>query len=208
MFARVQRQSLDEAEFDQAITRLQQYQAGLGSSPGDTRQRERAKRMEQILQMRKELGESQRKNRVSDAANETARSSMQIQLAQYERQRIYTIIGRLIPSTVYDGDRLPLLYRVQSPEPGTARTLGYLQPSKELDLTGKLGQIVGMVGETKFDDTLKATLIIARRVDVVSLAPLQALPINTSTPANPTGQNSAEPATRGPVPKPVPDETK
>jgi len=208
MFARVQRQPLDEAEFDQAITRLQQYQAGLSGSPGDSRQRERAKRMEQILQMRKELGESQRKNRESDAAIRAARSGMAIQLAQYERQRIYTIIGRLIPSTVYDGDRLPLLYRVQSPEPGTARTLGYLQPSKELDLTGKLGQIVGMVGETKFDETLKATLITARRVDVVSLAPLQALPANTAIPAPPGGQNPAQPAPQFPVPAPVPDDTK
>jgi hypothetical protein len=126
--------------------------------------------------MRMEIRDTQRKNRDADAAIKASRAGMRTVIEQYEKQRIYTIIGRLIPSTVYDGTRLPLLYRVHSPEPGTARTLGYLQPDAGMDLTSKLGQIVGVVGDTRYDETLKATLITARKVDVVSLAPVQAVP--------------------------------
>jgi len=190
IFTRVQKQPLEEAEFEQAVARFEQYRAQLGGSPGDTRLKERARRMEEIISMRMELRDTQRKNRDSDASIKAARAGMRSVLEQYERQRIYTIIGRLIPSTVYDGTRLPLLFRVHSPEPGTSRTLGYLQPDAGLDLTGKLGQIVGVVGETRFDETLKATLITATKVDVVSLAPLMRM---TADPAATPAAKPAEP---------------
>ena len=189
IFTRVQKQPLDEAEFEQAIARFEQYRGELGNSTGDARLKERARRMEEIIRLRMELRDTQRKNRDSDASITAARAAIRPVLEQYERQRIYTIIGRLIPSTVYDGTRLPLLYRVHSPEPGTSRTLGYLQadanmdPTGKLDLTGKLGQIVGVVGETRFDETLKATLITATKVDVVSLAPLVRVPADRAATA-------------------------
>jgi len=176
IFQRVQKQPLEEAEFEQAIARFDQYAASLGTMPGEVKLKDRVKRMEEVIKMRMEIRDSQRKNRDADAAIKASRAGMRTVIEQYEKQRIYTIIGRLIPSTVYDGTRLPLLYRVHSPEPGTARTLGYLQPDAGMDLTSKLGQIVGVVGDTRYDETLKATLITARKVDVVSLAPVQAVP--------------------------------
>lgn len=192
IFQRVQKQPLEEAEFEQAIARFEQYAASLGSMPGEVKLKDRVKRMEEVIKMRMEIRDAQRKNRDADAAIKASRSGMRTVIEQYEKQRIYTIIGRLIPSTVYDGTRLPLLYRVHSPEPGTARTLGYLQPDAGMDLTSKLGQIVGVVGDTRYDETLKATLITARKVDVVSLAPVQAVPA-TEGEKKPADTKPAEP---------------
>ncbi len=75
-----------------------------------------------------------------------------------EKQGFFKVIGRLLPSTVYDGERLPKLYRIVSPEPGAARTLAYIMPQPGLDLDAKLGRIVGVAGDSKMDDPSRPTL--------------------------------------------------
>lgn len=209
MYDRVRQQPLEEAEFEQAIAAIESVRGQLASDPLAKRQSDQLARMADLLRLRQDVRDATRQAEAQRAAINTRQSEFSKQLAEFERQRIYTIIGRLVPSTVYDGVRLPLLYRIQSPEPGTSRTLGYLKPSPELDLVGKLGQIVGIVGDTAFDDTLKATLITPRRVEVVSLAPSAAgsVPGTVSQPAGPSSPlnpGAAPTPASAPAPAPAP----
>ena len=74
-------------------------------------------------------------------------------------------MGRLNASTIYDGKRLPLLYRVQ--DDGTGQTVAYMRPGSSFDLTGMLGQLIGIVGEKSYDGVLRLNLIAPRRIDVL-----------------------------------------
>ena len=76
----------------------------------------------------------------------------------------YAFVGRLTVSTVYNGQRLPRLFRLQAVDSG--RTLAYITPDPELDLESKLGSVVGVVvRQSRQDATLGLPLIDARRID-------------------------------------------
>ena len=76
----------------------------------------------------------------------------------------YTMVGRLNSSRVYDGTRLPLLYRLQDPVGG--RTLGYVKPTKDVDLTPGLGRMVGLVGTKSYDSGYRLMIVTPRRFDI------------------------------------------
>jgi len=78
----------------------------------------------------------------------------------------YAAVGRLAVSTIYDGQRLPKLYRLQ--ETGTGRTVAYLRPDEGFDLPGMLGQLVGIVGAKSFDEGLRLNLVQPRRIDLLT----------------------------------------
>ena len=70
-------------------------------------------------------------------------------------------------SNVYNGERLPKMYRIQSVSrvDGSPRTLGYVTPDKSID--GKLGSVVGIVGEPRFDPQLRLVIVRPDQVDVM-----------------------------------------
>lgn len=81
----------------------------------------------------------------------------------------YTAVGRLNASIIYDGVRLPLLFRLQDPTGG--QTIGYMEPGKGFDLSSLLGQLVGVVGKSGYDDALRINTIDPVRIDVLTSAP-------------------------------------
>ncbi|MFK7760230.1 MAG: hypothetical protein AB8C13_09825 [Phycisphaerales bacterium] len=83
--------------------------------------------------------------------------------------QVYSMVGRLMLSAVYTGDNLPLLYRIQSPDPitGRERTVGYIAPMKDGDLRRYLGRIVGVVGRPVRDDALAMSVLTPTRVDLM-----------------------------------------
>lgn len=89
------------------------------------------------------------------------------QVVDWRKGRAYQLVGRLVQSTVYNGERLPRMFRVQSVTSfdGTPRTLGYLVPDAANET--KLGAIVGIVGEARFDPQLRLMVIKADQVDVM-----------------------------------------
>jgi len=90
-------------------------------------------------------------------------------LEAIERTRRYAVVGRLVPSPLYDGDPLPLMYRVESVGGREAsRTLGYVRPRAGDDLAAKLGELVGVVGDVRIDRSLGLLLIRPVRVDVLT----------------------------------------
>ena len=79
----------------------------------------------------------------------------------------YAGVGRLVASTIYDGVRLPKLFRLQ--DPSTHRTVAYLRvPRDDLDLPGLLGQIIGVVGAKRYDGSLRLNIIDPRHIDLLA----------------------------------------
>jgi hypothetical protein len=77
----------------------------------------------------------------------------------------FDAVGRLNASLVYDGRRLPLLYRLQ--EPGEGATLAYLLPTRDFSLAELTGQLVGVSGDLRYDEALRLNVITPRRVDIL-----------------------------------------
>lgn len=74
-----------------------------------------------------------------------------------------------MPSALYTGDRLPLMYRIESVGgPAASRTLGYIRPSDRDDLQTKLGELVGVVGDVRIDRALNLMLVRPVRIDVLT----------------------------------------
>lgn len=179
MFDRVWKQPAESAELDEAIAELRGYTETLSSSPNDRAVAKSMQRRIAALELRRDLRNEKLRQEETRRSIDTKVTQLRQRILELESQRVYTVIGRLIPSAVYDGSRLPMLYRIESPEPGSARTLGYLQPDPKLDLSSKLGVVVGIEGDIRFEDSLKANIITARKVDQISLEPVQPKVIGT-----------------------------
>jgi hypothetical protein len=90
----------------------------------------------------------------------------------------YAAVGRLLSSIVYNGQDLPLLFRVV--EPASGRTLAYVRPGTKTQATNYLGKLVGVVGAARFNAALKANIVEADRVDL--LEPVDELTANHGAP--------------------------
>lgn len=89
---------------------------------------------------------------------------------KWQDQRAYTLIGRVLASTLYDGTRLPLMYRIESIDGvGLQRTIGYIQPTDKIDPGRFLGGIVGVIGQTRFDNALGVRIVVPSRVDMLEM---------------------------------------
>jgi len=186
LFKRIQAQGPEEAEFEQAIVAFNDAIAKAGTGLADRRYADHLRKYVEVLQLRKDLRDANRRAATGTQALEARHADISRQLAELEKLSVYRVIGKLLSSTVYDGTRLPKLFRVVSPEPGSGRTLAYVQPAEGLDLEGKLGRIVGIVGDSRLEESLRANLVTPKRVDVLSLASLEA--------ASPTNAPAAKPA--------------
>lgn len=165
-FLKVKREDPMTAELDELTAA---YQRLIAERPAGDRRR---KQMEQRVELLTLMQDYRDKRRAVEQANIDARQSrdeFQKKMAEYDLQRQYATVGLLMPSTVYDGTQLPLMFRLQSVGGSVPRTLGYIKPTPELNLPTKVGVVVGVVGENKFDASLRLNVIEAVRVD-----PLQA----------------------------------
>jgi uncharacterized protein YraI len=78
----------------------------------------------------------------------------------------YIAVGRLVASTIFDGQRLPRLYRLQ--DPATGRTIAYLRPGEGFNLTGMLDQMIGVMGRKSYDGSVRLNIITPRRIDLLA----------------------------------------
>ncbi len=184
MYERVRQQPLNEAELEPAIAA---FSAEIAKSDGRTAKY--LQRFVDVMKIRLDLRGDLKNAAATRAAIEAQQATIAKQVADLDKNTIYKAIGRLLPSTVYDGIRLPKLYRLVTPEPGTARTIGYLQPDPALDLENKLNRVVGVIAESRIDESLRAMLLTPSRVDLLTITP-------TGTPAaEPPPAAPADPAT-------------
>jgi hypothetical protein len=105
-----------------------------------------------------ELAERQR------ARQKTVEGVADLVLASKQRMP-YDAVGRLNASTVYDGDRLPLLYKLADPTNG--HTIAYVMPGPNSKPSEALGLVVGLKGIRRYDETLRVNVIIPEMIDVL-----------------------------------------
>ncbi|MBX3410526.1 MAG: hypothetical protein KF859_11645 [Phycisphaeraceae bacterium] len=173
-FREVWRQSMMESEMDELLA---EYQVAINATrPGEERLRDQLQQRADALSLRIALRDRIRQQEADRAALDQGQYRVQEQLAIAAQARVYTIVGQLQPSTVYDGQRLPLMYRVVSVGGTSPRTLGYLRDDPQFGFQGKLGQVVGVIGEANLDRSLMLNIIRPVRVDVLGVQPTQPTP--------------------------------
>ncbi|MEM1071509.1 MAG: hypothetical protein AAGH71_01620 [Planctomycetota bacterium] len=164
-FAAVQAQPIAEAEFDQLIIEVNRM---LDELPEDDGLRPAVESRLSVLMIRQRVQEAWRENLEVQLAAENAAGDLDDELRRLEIERSYSAIGRLLPSAVYDGQRLPRMFRIQSVDTTEApRTLGYLKPTPELGLETMLNQTVGVVGTPRLDPRLNLLIIEPVKIDVI-----------------------------------------
>ncbi len=165
-FEEVMRQPTEGAEYTALINEFQRLIETLPDAPGSDSMRAAANGRIAALRLRADLQESMQ--RMNDALAEADVGSVRVEenVQTLDANPVYRFVGRLSSSMVYNGQRLPLLFRVQAVDSG--RTIAYLTPSPELDLTAKLNTVVGVVvGQSRDDSSLGLPLIDAKRVDII-----------------------------------------
>ncbi len=150
-------------EFEELIS---EYEKAIGDEPSGRRREGMQARVE-YLKLRRDAAETVRRQEEARAALDSNKVRINEQLAEVQRSRVYTIIGQIQPSTVYDGKDLPLMYRVVSVGGSSPRTLGYLKKSDEFDFDRMLGLVIGVIGETQIDRSLRLNIITPVRVEVL-----------------------------------------
>lgn len=78
----------------------------------------------------------------------------------------YDVVGTLNASIVFSGNgTMPLLFRLQDPSGG--QTIAYLMPDDRYDIAAMTGLLVGIVGTSRYDETLQLHLVQPRRIDLL-----------------------------------------
>jgi len=164
-FAEIVKQPVMTAEFSELMV---EFQRAIDAVPADkpTFKKQLQQRLD-YLNLRKEYQASMIAADDVRKGDQAQADKLKAAVSDLEASRIYTMIGTLQPSSVYDGTRLPKMYRVQSVGDVNARTLGYITPNEELSLDGKIGQVVGIVGEAQLDPGLRLNVIKPIRVDTL-----------------------------------------
>jgi len=206
-FQRLWREPILNAEVDELVV---EYTRAIASETSEGRSRALNQRLD-ALRLRQDFRDRLRRQEEDKARSESRRSVLTEQLLIVERGRVYTIIGELQPSTVYDGDRLPLMFRVLSVGGVAPRTLGYLRPTEEFTLKQMVGQVVGVIGNATLDPSLKLNVITPVRVDVMRAGELGRVETRVipeagkpiQTPMAPINPGQVNPSRVNPVPNPA-----
>ncbi len=119
--------------------------------------------------------------------NADIRGVADLELAMRTRQP-WDAVGRLNASSVYNGERLPLLYRLQ--DQGTGQTIAYLLPTQEFDLPSMLGLLVGVKGPIRYDESLRLNLVQPTLVGPLSSTGGES---QRPTPVTASGDDAAKP---------------
>ncbi len=79
--------------------------------------------------------------------------------------RGYSTVARLAASRVFDGERLPRLYRLLDPE--TGRTIAYLEPDERIDAERMVDQLVGLEGERRYDRAIRLHVFDVETIELL-----------------------------------------
>ncbi len=179
-----------EEEIKTVMAEFDRTTASLGATDEDQRVRQALAARKEALSLRLEVFEAAKKIRETTSTWDEKELKLRQYVEDVEKQAIYTIVGRIVPSTVYDGKRgMPLMYRIESADSSSTRTIGYVVPREGVDLLTVSGKVVGIVGESRLDEALRLNLVAARRVTVLN-------PTGSPRPIEPT---PSEPAPTGPA---------
>jgi len=166
-FEKVINQPIEEAEFTPLIEEHERLLDQVITDPNEQSVADFLQSRIDLLKIRMDLQSSIVRMAMLDARAREEAGSVDEQIAKWRSRPEYVVVGRLATSAVYDGKRMPLLYRIQSIDGSVGRTMAYLAPDEALDIRAKLGAIVGIVGQKRTGDTTRAATITATRIDVL-----------------------------------------
>ncbi|MBL8763787.1 MAG: SH3 domain-containing protein [Phycisphaerae bacterium] len=169
LFYAVRNEPSDAPRISAAITEFDRAIAALGPSASDRRYAASLQKYRDVLALKIERNNLQRRldtNRNEAQANIRRTEAV---VSEWERNPVYTVVGILLPSNVYNREGgMPLMYRIQSSDRTFPRTLGYVAPTEGLDLQSKVGQLVGVVSHaSRYDEALRVTIMAPDRVDLL-----------------------------------------
>ncbi|MCA9311098.1 MAG: hypothetical protein KDA21_07825, partial [Phycisphaerales bacterium] len=164
-YATVNKEPLESAEFDSLIDAYEHLDAEIPDEAENQPVRRVVASRLAMLQLRRDF---QNTLFVLDQFQPPAAPGTRVEDTAPQR---YTVVGRLRRSVVYDGNQLPLLYRVMSvnatdPRAG-GRTLAYVRPDDKLDLPLKLNAVVGVVSTQKLDRRRTVNILEPTAVEVL-----------------------------------------
>ncbi len=196
-FAKVRAQPADQAEYEELNAEIGRTLEELRDDPAEQSTRRQLELRRQLLQLYIDRRNAARKlEEAKRSANAELRRTDEF-VARAQSGSVYNIVGQLQTSSVYDGRNLPQMFRVVSVGTGLPKTLGYIRPDETLRIADKVNQLVGVVGTSAFDPSLKLDIITPVRIDVLQSIPVPSRP-TPSTPPAPTPEPApAQPAPTG-----------
>ncbi|MCB9844733.1 MAG: hypothetical protein H6811_01925 [Phycisphaeraceae bacterium] len=78
----------------------------------------------------------------------------------------FDMVGMLVTSRIYDGDRLPKLYRLKSDD-ALSRTIAYIRPDAAKGLADLLGKRVGIIGSVSRDERSSVDVVKVTRIAAI-----------------------------------------
>jgi len=196
-FESVKKQPAESAEYTELLAEFRKALDKI--KPEDTGAKMNRARLQQridFLTLKADMQAKQRELAATSSEFTQDEKRLAEKMAEVDRVRQYTIVGRLSGSTIYDGKRLPLMFRVQSVGGAAPRTLAYVRPDEALGIDSKLGQVVGVVGEPVMDPALKLNIITPTRIDILEA-------VQKEAPAGEATKEPGEATEPQPAPKPA-----
>lgn len=186
LFANVQKQTPEEAEYGPLLTEVTRMYEATPDSAENASLRTALRQRQSVLKIRQRVQDATRANLALQQNASDREQELVTRMEEIQIQRSYAVVGRLLPSAVYDGRRLPRMYRIQSLGTSEApRTMGYLRPAENLNLETMLGETIGVVGNPVLDPRLNLMIIDPLKIDVIQAG---------ATPSGPAPRPAAEPA--------------
>jgi hypothetical protein len=170
-FEQMMRQPLEAADPNELIEQFRAYQAANSDELTAARTGEYISTRITALELRAKARSLSEALSNLDQRVQNASESYSQTIERLSKGREYQVVGRLLPSTVYDGKRLPLMFRLTSIDSSASRTLAYIAPEPSLDLDKKVGSIVGVLGESTLEPAAMVSVIRPVAVDVLQASP-------------------------------------
>jgi hypothetical protein len=203
LFDRAMQPESDGAEITTVISEFNRKIDTLPMSGEDGKVRMALSQRLDALTMRKEVADARMTLRDTTQIDSRLQQ-VKLAVENAQKQAIYAIVGRMLPSTVYDGKRgMPLMYRVESADFSSTRTIGYVVTREGMDLLPVMGKIVGIVGESKMDPALGLNLVMPVRVDEMRVTgdKMEVIPNAITMPTGSTPPGAAP--MLGPISRPL-----
>lgn len=169
-FDEVQAQDIALAEFDQLLAEVGRMIEATPRNPENEGLIGALESRQTVLRLRQRIQQVYRENQAAANAASTVAQQTEREVDRIKQDLGFTAVGRLLPSAVYDGERLPRMYRIQALDTTEApRTLGYLRPDPAFSYETKLNQTVGVVGAIRNDPRMNLQVIEPIRVELVDV---------------------------------------
>ena len=163
-FSRVRAQPEASAEF---AALKDKYVEFIDATEPTSSVRARASARAQQLKLLMETQETMQALESRKAQSDSNRREIAKLVLDIQRRADFTAIGILNASAVYDGNRLPELYRLC--DPMTGATIAYVEPNPDIAMGPMLGTLVGVKGGSQVDPALRVTVISPLSIDLLTL---------------------------------------